>query len=193
MTLTVGASVVGLFLALQTLEWLYGDHQPVLRTEFEIAAEGRQRGHDANEMFGAIEPRPSIGTITVGGLKYAYGGDVIDLMGLNNTRMAHNGGDRIGIRSHAAFEKRTFYELRPTIVLPLVRYKSELFESSQKVWFVGVALKGLLDDTQFRETYQLAEIRRAAGNGGGTFVAWYDRAFLVGLAQSDGFQIVVRP
>jgi len=193
MTLAVGASVIGLFLALQTLEWLYPDHRPLLGTEFEIAAEGRQRGYDANAVFGALEPRPSIGTITVGGLKYAYSGDVTDLMGLNNTRMAHNGGNRIGIRSHAAFEKRTFYELNPTIVLPIVRYRSGLFESSQKVWFVGVALKGLLDDTQFRETYQLAEIRKATANGGETFVAWYDRTFLTRLAQSDEFQIVMRP
>ena len=91
------------------------DGLALLGREFEIAAAGRRLGERANIVFGGLDSRPGIATITMGGIKYAYEGDVIDLMGLNETRMAHNDEDRIGFSSHAAFEVQTFFELNPTL------------------------------------------------------------------------------
>jgi hypothetical protein len=148
-------------------------------------------------MFGDLDARPSIGTITVGGLKYSYDGDVIDLMGLNDTRMAHNGGDRIGVRSHAAFDKATFFELSPTMVVPLVQFSDGLAamdaRNSPASAAVAVVLKGLLQDPKFRRRYQLAEVRKWAPEGTVSLAAWYDRKFLSTLSHSGHFEIVTKP
>ena len=39
-------------------------------------------------------------------------------MGLNNTLMGHSSGDRIGIKNHAAFNKKVFYKLNPDVIFP---------------------------------------------------------------------------
>jgi arabinofuranosyltransferase len=188
--LTIAAVALGgWFLVTRIADWRNFDREAVLRREFTIAELGRDRGRHADALFAGLESRPSIGTITVGGLKYAYSGEVIDLMGLNNTRMAHNNGTRVGIRSHAAFETRTFYELHPTLLLPLVQY-SELAVQATRIWFVDVALKGLVDEKPFRDKYRLAEVRRATPAGTVGIAGWYDRDFLSQLARSKEFQII---
>jgi arabinofuranosyltransferase len=183
-----GVALTALFLFARFVEWRNFDRSTDLRREFEIAEIGRDRGLDAEALFAGLRSRPSIGTITVGGLKHAYSGDVIDLMGLNNTRMAHNKGARVGIRSHAAFEKATFYELNPTLVLPLVQY-SDLAVQATKIWFVDVALKGLVNDGPFRSRYALAEVRRTTPDGRVAVAGWYDRDFLSRIARLKEFEV----
>jgi hypothetical protein len=191
------ALVVGLFISLKVVEWQYIDYRAVLGYEFDIARIGRMRGNEANLLFGDIGTRPSIGTITVGGLKYTYDGDVVDLMGLNDTRMAHNGGDRIGLRSHAAFDKATFFELSPTMVVPLVQFSDGLAamdaKNSPAGAAVAIVLKGLLEDPKFRKKYQVAEVRKWTPEGTVSLAAWYDRKFLSKLSRSGNFEIVARP
>ncbi|HKY22300.1 MAG TPA: hypothetical protein VJM31_13890 [Vicinamibacterales bacterium] len=185
-----GATLTAIFLAVQIVDWVQFEQRLSMRMEFEIAQKGRERGSVAERLFADLRPRPSIGTITVGGLKHAYNGDVIDLMGLNNIRMAHNGGDRIGLRSHAAFEKRVFYEQKPTAVLPLVSYPDGLSCLQLRSPFVDLVLKGLLDDAAFHTAYRLAEVRRPTPEGFVALAAWYDREFLTRLAHREGFEIV---
>ncbi len=191
------AVLLGGFLSLRVVEWMFVDHRAMLGYEFDIAKVGRVIGREANGLFDGDEHLPTIGTITVGGLKYAYDGDVIDLMGLNNTRMAHNGGARIGLRSHAAFEKHTFYELEPMLLVPLVQFSGDLstLEAGNPVTGVALTLmlKGLLNDEQFRRKYQLAEVRKVTPEGEMALAAWYDRNYLDGLKRSGEFQIVTRP
>ena len=195
--LVVAAVLLGLFISLRTVEWVYVDYRAVLGYEFDIAANGRHRGKQANVLFEALQSRPSIGTITVGGLKYAYEGDVVDLMGLNNTRIAHNGGSRVGLRSHAAFEKRTFYELRPTMVVPLVQFSEGVSsmdaKNSMSSAMTAIILKGLLDDPEFRRKYQVAEVKKATPGGVVAVAAWYDRIFLAELSRSGDFEILAKP
>jgi arabinofuranosyltransferase len=195
--LVLPALLIGLFVSVRAVEWVFVDYRAVLGYEFDIAEAGRVRGMEANALFHTLHPHPSIGTITVGGLKYAYNGDVIDLMGLNNTRMAHNGGSRVGLRSHAAFEKQTFYELKPTVVVPLVQFSDGLAAmdagNSLSSAMVALALKGLLDDPEFRKRYQLAEVRTHTREGEVRLAAWYDRAFLTEIDRSDNFEVVTKP
>jgi len=61
-------------------------------------------------------PRPSIGRILAGGYAFFYEGPTVDLMGLNNTLMAHANGLKEGLKNHASFDKPTFYKLRPDFV-----------------------------------------------------------------------------
>jgi hypothetical protein len=162
-----------------------------LQIEFDIAAAGRRMGTNSNVLFEHVRPRPDIGTITVGGLQYTYDGPVVDLMGLNNTKMAHNGGRRIGFRAHAAFEKDTFYELKPTIVVPLVQHSLSLTTSGEPAMFVDAVLKGLLQEPRFQKTYRLAEVRKTTRNRDVRLAGWYERTFLTDLARSGEYVIVV--
>ncbi len=189
---TAALVLTGIVLVSRIADWKNFERRTAMRREFSIAEMGRDRGGHAERLFAGLQQRPSIGTITVGGLRDAYSGDVIDLMGLNNTRMAHNNGTRVGIRSHAAFEKRTFYELSPMLVLPLVQY-SDLTVQATRIWFVDVALKGLVDDKPFRDRYRLAEVRRATPSGDVAVAGWYDRAFLGRLSQLKEFRITESP
>ena len=182
------AAMIAVLLTVQLVDWTQFDSRG-LQAEFDIAEAGRQQGHRINLLFENVHPLPDIGTISVGGFKYAYDGYVIDLMGLNNTKMAHNGGDRVGLRSHAAFERRTFYELKPTIVMPLVQYSLELRMADQRVSFVDIALKGVLQEKHFRDVYRLAEVRKTTPGGSVALAAWYDRNFLSDLERSGTFVI----
>ena len=159
--------------------------------EFEIAALGRKEGRRIAELFAPDDRLPSVATITVGGLKYGYPGEIIDLMGLNNTRMAHNGGTRVGYRSHAAFEKRTFYELQPAMLVPHLQHSRE--EAWRRDSFAYDVLKGLLDDPRFRDLYRLAEVRRTTPGGIVSVVAWYEAGFLARLARSTRYEIYFAP
>jgi hypothetical protein len=189
--LVATAAGLGLYVVWQAVGWISFDRAAVLGREFDIANTGRRVGERASTVFEGLQPLPDIATIAVGGLKYAYRGPVTDLMGLNDTRMAHNGGDRVGVRSHAAFEAETFYEMKPKIVLPLPgNHSGSLASVEHQDAFVRVVLKGLLEQRKFEEKYQLAELRKHTGAGVVTFAAWYERDFLSSLSATGGFQIV---
>jgi hypothetical protein len=189
--LAATAVALSMVIALQTVAWIASDRSVLLGREFDIAAAGRRVGTQANLVFGAVPPLPDIATITVGGLKYAYAGDVVDLMGLNDTRMAHNGGSRVGVRSHAAFELHTFFERPPTIVLPLVQYHDSASDAGNRDPFANRVLKGLLDRPKFRERYRFAVVRRATDRGVVSIEAWYDRRFLAALRATKDVELSV--
>ncbi len=184
------AVAVGTVVVLQLVTWLSLDPSAILGREFDIAAAGRRVGRRANVVFGNGR-HPGIATITVGGLKYAYKGNVIDLMGLNDTRVAHNGGDRIGFRSHAAFEVRTFFELKPDVIIPLVQHSDSLSAAGRTDLFTRTVLKGLLDEPRFRDGYRLAEVRRSTGDGVVTLSGWYERTFLAQLRRAGDLEVIV--
>ena len=181
-------------MSLQIVEWIYVDHRAVLGFEFEIAKVGRERGRQANGCSTPMSPCPSIGTITVGGLKYTYEGDVVDLMGLNSTLMAHNGGNRVGIRSHAAFEKRTFYELNPMWSCRSCNSARAWARLDRRICLVTTALKGLAAHNAIPSASTSSQ--RCAGMTPAGVVmlpGWYDKAFLARLNQLPDFEIVTQP
>ena len=61
--------------------WLSLDGSALLEGDFNRHG-GQQLGERANIVFGGLHHRPGIATITVGGVKYTYEGDVIDLIEL---------------------------------------------------------------------------------------------------------------
>ena len=190
----VAASLgAGALVTVQSVQWMSATRSSLLGVEFEFAESGRELGGRGNMLFSGLAPRPSIATITVGGLGYVYDGVVVDLMGLNDTRMAHNGGDRLGLRSHAAFERRTFDDLRPDVVIPLVQFSGSIQAVRRRSLFVDAALKGLLDDPDFRRTYSLAEVSRTDATGVVRLPGWYRRDFLGQLAASKDLRIAALP
>jgi len=154
-----------------------------MRHEFRIADRGVRRGAGFAELF-SREPRlPSIGVIAAGGIKRTYPGTIIDLMGLNNTLVAHSKGDRRGVRSHAAFQKPLFYELDPDILVLDPEGPAPLDG------FENLVLKGLLGDREFNDRYVFADVRKA-GWGPGHGRGYFKCAFLEALRQRGLYEIV---
>lgn len=141
-----------------------------LMHEFVIAEVGRKTGRYLSRRF-ADDARPSVGVISSGALKYSYAGEVVDLMGLNSSRMAHHPGDRYGLKNHAAFSKEIFRELRPDIVvLPLdtlIPPQADLrdYERQYRNGIAREALEDLFRDPSFSAAYTLAAINRMGAQG----------------------------
>lgn len=87
-----------------------------LKHEWNIAIEGRSLGDKLSNFFVNESTLPSQGVLVAGGTAYTYKGKTIDLMGLNNTVMAH--ADKIKdknlLKNHASFNKRSFISYNPT-------------------------------------------------------------------------------
>jgi arabinofuranosyltransferase len=163
-----------------------------MSVEFEIAKRSREKGQFIQEMFITLPKLPSIGVIAAGGVKFTYPGEVIDLMGLNNLLMAHNGGGRLGIKNHAAFEKATFYQLQPDIVQPQIvsneDWQYEMIDLKES-WGNIEPLKGLYNDSAFLESYVYAKIGKKETETGEALVGWVKKNFLNDLDASDYFVI----
>jgi hypothetical protein len=133
--------------------------------EFVLARDGRELGALLTEVHADL---PSVGSIAVGGVQYAYRGPVIDLMGLNNVEMARHPGDRRGIKNHAAFSAEVFYRQLPYITVPIVmQAEPDLDEAGWRRklafyvdhrWIIQ-PLKGLPKEERFRSLYTLAAVR----------------------------------
>ena len=160
--------------------------------EFRAADYGRKSGAYMQRLFTPLPKLPSLGVVTSGGIKYSYEGQIVDLMGLNNTLMAHNQGDRKGIKDHAAFDIQTFYKLQPDIVWPVTvveqnwQYRaSEIKES----WENTEGFKGLFDEARFLELYSYAKVTGKASNTY-ALIAWFKKDLLQQLRINPEFHVV---
>ena len=107
-----------LMISMLSSRWIvYAVTNTPLSHEWKIAIEGRNQSEQLNAFFsnGLL---PSQGVLTAGGTAYAYKGMTIDLLGLNNVRMAHaEPVKKEGLmKNHASFVPAVFYELAPDIV-----------------------------------------------------------------------------
>lgn len=164
-----------------------------IAVEFRVSDYGRKNGTFIQELFSSLSRLPSISVVTSGGIKYSYSGEVVDLMGLNNTLMAHNHGERIGIKNHAAFDIPTFYQLQPDIVWPRAVQESkwQYIESEVKgSWENKEGLKGLFNEPHFLELYTYAKVSsQIKSKNGYALVAWFKKDFLRDLAADPNFLI----
>jgi hypothetical protein len=174
----------------QVRDWSSSEEIAGMENEFEIAAQGRETGELADRLFAGLPGKPAIGVIRAGGIKYAYPGEVVDLMGLNNVLMAHNGGSRQGEKNHAAFEKSTFYQLQPDVVNPEVVSGEEWQYREvdlRRSWDNSVPLKGLYDEPEFLDLYVYARVARTDMVSDKAFVGWFDKNFLSSLEATGRF------
>jgi len=148
--------------------------QTQLDYDFYITTEGRKTGENFNKLF--TNKFPSAGVVTAGSFALTYNGNTIDLMGLNNTEMAHSSGNRNGVKNHAAFSKVIFYKLKPDIVLPkyissLNDAKHEYFDLLKNNNFENMALKNIFNDNEFLKYYQPYHIKnKLNGSQGFAFI-----------------------
>lgn len=183
--------LVACFVLIQTPNWITFKLKSRLAHDFDLAEDGRKKGEFIRDMFSDLTGLPSLGVIASGGTKYTYPGEVIDLLGLNNTKMAHNRGERYGIKNHAAFEKKTFYELKPTIVCPkkVNENEWEYNENALQNSLAYVVLRYVFDERSFSEMYTYAKIRRKDLQINKALVGWFSRDFLKNSADLNVFDI----
>jgi hypothetical protein len=165
---------------------------PEIQGEFDIATYERSMGAFLQDLFSSLPRFPSVGVIAAGGIKYSYGGEIVDLVGLNNTVMAHNHGNRMGYKGHAAFEIETFYRLQPEIVLPFM--VNDTWHYSEKElhnrWENRLAFKGLFDQPRFLESYEYAKVCKISPAECKTaVVGWFQKEFLKSVIASGQFSV----
>lgn len=139
------------FSATPTWPAAFQDGSPIAH-EFQFARGGRALGEQLNRTYDALgDKRPGVGVIVVGGFSRTYAGPVYDLMGLNNSFIAHFPGERIGVKNHAAFEKDAFFSLGVDALV-----------DSPDNPFADAVLKGLFKDPRFVEAWsygRLSQVR----------------------------------
>lgn len=134
-----------------------------LLSDFSNPQSNRQVSKELNDFF-PFYPKPSIGRIWAGAYAFGYDGPTVDLMGLNNTMMAHANRIKVGMKNHASFDKPTFYRLHPDFVEGEFIGADEHFELPEnkpdfdKTNFLSLLLKGIFRDTTFTHLYQPALI-----------------------------------
>jgi hypothetical protein len=159
-----------------------------IQLEFRLTQLGRETAGYLNRAL-AGQPLPSLGVVTSGGYGYAYAGEVVDLMGLNLTQMAHEPGDRHGIKNHAAFSKDVFYRLQPQVVAPwLIPSARDLATYATWKGFT-IFLKDLPDDIRFREMYAMAAFRPRAEPDEAFLAAAFRRDYLAELATAGTLEL----
>jgi hypothetical protein len=185
---------LGVILALaisifQNQYFLWNSIESEIGIEFKVADYGRKNGIFIQNMFTPVAKPPSLGVVTSGAIKYSYEGEVIDLMGLNNTTMAHNQGNRVGVKDHAAFEVSTFYQLQPDLVWPLT-VASDQWQYSQieikESWENTDGLKGLFNEPRFQDLYTYAKVSSRSEKDY-VLVAWFKKVFLQGIKTNNRF------
>lgn len=133
---------------------------PILK-EFKIAQYGRETGERLNSLFENSTHYPSVGTYLAGGLAYRYNGKTVDLLGLNNTLIAHSPKDfEGGYKNHSAFNKAAFYKLMPDMVH--MDFIESLNQASLNEYdstdFQNQVYKYIFQDEEFRAKYVPAVI-----------------------------------
>lgn len=89
-----------------------------IKRDFSIASAGREYGKKLSEFFKDCKNLPSQGVYAAGAMAYDYVGESIDLLGLNNIKMAHayKIKKKIRMKNHASFNRDTFFVLKPDLL-----------------------------------------------------------------------------
>jgi hypothetical protein len=157
--------------------------------EFYHARMGRTIAAAEDATFSGASRYPSVGILAAGGFAYAYNGITIDLMGLNDTAMAHATRIKQGFRNHASFDIKTFWKLRPDMVGTFyggeIIKDTSMFNLSENTeyfrngLFVYVAYKGIFDNEDFIASYLPALVRLKENDF--WIFAYYNKDFLAAL------------
>jgi hypothetical protein len=157
LTLVAALSFVLAAFLLPRANWFNQAYRGSLAHEITVAVEGQATGRTMNALF--VRETVSAGVIRAGAVASLYQGQIIDLMGLNNTTMAHAPGNRKGLKNHAAFNAEVFFNQQPAIVLPtVVDQDTQPAKLQERLAWDNAILKGLLADPRFVERYQLVTI-----------------------------------
>ncbi|MGJ3241835.1 MAG: hypothetical protein ACFE0O_02590 [Opitutales bacterium] len=167
--------------------------------EFGIARYGLVRG----EILKTVFPfqRPDIGVITAGGIARTYDGEVVDLLGLNDTRFSLATRGQSGIRGHRAFSREVFFNIRPDLILPAA-VQVPTYPDRSATWHPDTLqrtneyLRGLLSDPAFHQAYQWGYLSLPDPGGDVPYeyqVSGYIRRDTWKAWESAGYRLVAGP
>jgi arabinofuranosyltransferase len=150
------ASLLVLLVAGNRARWYDKDLTLHIDGEFVLARRDFTRSQLLNKFFQPLPQLPRIGQIAAGAIQLGYHGHIIDLMGLNNTAMAHAPGEKKGLKNHAAFNKAVFFQQMPELFF--VSFSESQYIQDPMSWG-AIAMKGLFFERQFQELYSPVVIR----------------------------------
>lgn len=137
--------------------------------EWWIAINDRNNSKKLNNFFDANKKLPTQGVMCAGGSAFEYKGKTIDLLGLNNTKMAHaiKIKDKNLPKNHASFNIDVFFELSPDLFWygsDNCKFLSinEPIPNNLKInsyGFAPMVFKNIQNDSLFREQYGYYRIR----------------------------------
>lgn len=153
----------------------------MLLQEYNIARDGRMEAEALEYIHGrgshaggsraasshAGGSLPRWGVTSAGGTAYAYAGECIDLLGLNNPRMARANARKTGpIHGHSSFNADVFFEQRPDILCVLfARNDSAALARYHREWGSTAAKQNIMHgnvvaDARFKPLYGFARLSR---------------------------------
>ena len=95
------------------------------RYEMNVPINGRLTAVRINQWFDVNNVRikglgrlPVVGVITAGGFAWEYQGEVFDLLGLNEVSIAHDGGQRKGLKNHSSLNAELTLAKSPDLLMP---------------------------------------------------------------------------
>lgn len=165
--------------------------------EFSIASNGRIVGELLNSWF-VNQKKPTVGVISAGGIAMSYQGEMYDLLGLNETSIAHDGGMRKGIKNHASLNIKLVTEKKPEILFPIGRRYSEISASAQLSEVLihnTVFAQTIFNDQELKNSYKLVWLTQEKTTAIGIHpttigVAMYiKKDYLESLKKMNSFQI----
>jgi hypothetical protein len=140
---------------------LYYHKNPPLKLEWDIAIAGRDASSRLNGLFSDSHKYPSQGVLGAGGRAFTYKGNTIDLLGLNNTKMAH--ADKVKAKNltknHASFNVDVFFDLKPDLFWHnACRFVNTSEPISTEInfdtnWWISKVFKNIHLDRRFKERY----------------------------------------
>jgi hypothetical protein len=140
---------------------LYYHKNPPLRHEWDIATVGRDASSKLTVFFNPAKNYPSQGVLVAGGRAFAYLGKTYDLLGLNNTEMAHaeKYKDKNLPKNHASFNVDVFFNLNPDLFWHnACRFVNTSDPISTEInfdtkWWISKVFKNVHLDQRFKERY----------------------------------------
>ncbi len=165
--------------------------------EFVIAEQGRATGNLLNSWFEA-EKKPVIGVITAGGIALSYQGEIYDLIGLNETTIAHDGGLRKGFKNHASINPVLVADKNPELLFPnAMRYEQvvQVTDISQVLLHNTLFAQTLFSLPLLKDQYQLVWLTKEKLTAIGIhptaqgLVTYVRNDYLEELKKSEQFQI----
>lgn len=142
--------------AIDVLQLLAVEANSDLKGEYRLAETGIEQGDLLNKAFPGKD-KPTLGVVMAGGVARSYGGYVIDLLGLNNTAIAHANQGLYGLKNHAAFHRPTFYRLKPDLIFPVIIRTDAALQSRDcsGTWgFEYGVTRGISDEPEFKAIYE---------------------------------------
>lgn len=165
--------------------------------EFAIADNSRIVGILLNSWF-SNQSKPIVGVISAGGIAITYQGEIYDLLGLNETTIAHDGGLRKGLKNHASLNTELVIAKNPDILLPIGRRYDEISTSTQLSEVIihnSLFAQILFNNQALKKSYELIWITQEKPTAIGIHpstvgIAMYVRKdYLESLKKMNTFQI----